>query len=149
MSRSRVIRLALALAVLATAGVCLRGYVTDDTFIHLRYARNLSNDVTAVHISINDADAAKLKAKWQIWGDGTRLVIINSPYRSFLEPLLNYIDDIDTHRSQGQVLTIVVPQFIPQRPFTSFLHTRTAETLRKELLNRSNIVITEVPYQVE
>lgn len=119
------------------------------TLIALRYARNLSDDVTAVHISIDAEEANKVKAKWQIWGDGTRLVILNSPYRTFLEPLLNYIDEIDAARGAGHVITIIVPQFVAKRGLTTFLHARTAETLRKVLLNRSNIVITEVPYQVE
>ncbi|RPJ45500.1 MAG: hypothetical protein EHM21_09335 [Chloroflexi bacterium] len=119
------------------------------TLAALRYARSLSEDVTAVHISIDPAEADKVKAKWEIWGAGTRLIILNSPYRTFLEPLLGYIDEIDEVRKTGDVITIVVPQFVPKRWVTNFLHTRTAETLRKVLLNRENIVITEVPYQVE
>jgi amino acid transporter len=119
------------------------------TLMALRYARALSDDVTAVHISIDPAEASKVRAKWQVWGDGTRLVILNSPYRTFLEPLLNYIDDVDANPLPGNVITIIVPQFVPKNGITHFLHTRTAETLRKVLLNRSNIVITEVPYQVE
>jgi hypothetical protein len=47
------------------------------------------------------------------------------------------------------VITIVVPQFIPRRKWTRFLHTRTAEMIRKALLDRDNIVIIEVPYQVK
>lgn len=115
----------------------------------LRYARSLTDDVTAVHIATDPEEASKVRAKWQEWGDGTRLVILHSPYRTFLEPLQNYIDEIDTDRSPGHVLTIIVPQFTPKQTLTTILHTRTAETLRKALLNRKNIVITEVPYQVE
>ncbi len=119
------------------------------TLTALRYARSLSDDVTAVHISIDPEEASKVKEKWQVWGGGARLVILNSPYRTFLEPLLSYIDEVDTSRIPGHVITIVVPQFVPKRKITNFLHTRTAESLRKVLLDRSNIVITEVPYQVE
>ena len=78
-----------------------------------------------------------------------RLVILDSPYRLFLEPLLEYIDKIDASRQPDEVITIIVPQFVPQRWWANFLHTRTAETLRRVLLNRKNIVVTEVPYQVE
>jgi len=119
------------------------------TLFALRYARSLSDDVTAVHISTNPVDVAKVKAKWQEWGAGTRLVILNSPYRTFLEPLLKYIDEVDSTRRPGHVITIIVPQFVPQNEMTNVLHARTAETLRKALLNRKNTVITEVPYQVE
>ncbi len=119
------------------------------TLAALRYALSLSDDVTAVHISIDPEEASKVKAKWGVWGEGTRLVVLNSPYRTFLEPLLRYIDEVDTNHNPGHVITIVVPQFVPKNKLANFLHTRTAESLRKVLLNRKNIVITEVPYQVE
>lgn len=119
------------------------------TLAALHYARTLSNDVTAVHISIDPEEAAKIVAKWDVWGEGTRLVVLNSPYRVFMEPLLDYIDVIEASNQAGDMLTIVVPQFIPKRWITRFLHTRTSESLRRVLLNRENVVITEVPYKVE
>lgn len=115
----------------------------------LRYARSLSDDVTAIHVSIDEKEAAKVTAKWETWGEGTRLVVLNSPYRVFLEPLLDYIDKLEKIGKPGDLITIVVPQFVPKHWLTSFLHTRTADTLRKVLINRENIVITEVPYQVQ
>jgi amino acid transporter len=118
------------------------------TVAALRYARTLSDDITAVHISIDEKETEKLEDKWEIWGDGVRLVILNSPYRLFLEPLLEYIDKIDVTLRGDETITIVVPQFIPKHWWNNFLHTRTAEMLRKVLLQRENIVITEVPYQV-
>ena len=57
------------------------------TVAALRYARSLSDDVTAVHISVDEKETAKLEEKWEIWGEGVRLVVLNSPYRLFLEPL--------------------------------------------------------------
>jgi amino acid transporter len=118
------------------------------TVAALRYARTLSDDVTAVHISVDEKETEKLEDKWEIWGDGVRLVVLNSPYRLFLEPLLEYIDKIDVTLRGDETITIVVPQFIPKHWWNNFLHTRTAEVLRKVLLQREDIVITEVPYQV-
>jgi amino acid transporter len=118
------------------------------TLAALTYARTLSDDVTAVHISIDEKETAKLEDKWEIWGEGVRLVVLTSPYRLFLEPLLEYIDKISVTLRGDETITIVVPQFIPKHWWNNFLHTRTAELLRKVLLQRENIVITEVPYQV-
>jgi len=118
------------------------------TVAALRYARTLSDDVTAVHVSIDEKETVKLEEKWENWGEGVRLVVLNSPYRLFLEPLLEYIDKIDVTLRGDEAITIVVPQFIPKHWWNNFLHTRTAEMLRKVLLQRENIVITEVPYQV-
>lgn len=118
------------------------------TLAALNYAFTLSDDITVVHISVDPKETEKLKAKWENWGDGYRLVVLNSPYRLFLEPLLDYIDKLSAVQAPNEIITIVVPQFVPKHWWTQFLHMRTAETLRKALLNRKNIVITEVPYQV-
>ncbi len=119
------------------------------TLLALRYAMTLSDDVTVVHVSMDEIEKQKISTKWQIWGEGVRLVILDSPYRTFVEPLLDYINKIDSSRMPGETITIVVPQFIPKHWYTNFLHSRTAETLRKVLLNRKDIVIAEVPYQVD
>ncbi|HPC05601.1 MAG TPA: hypothetical protein PLI60_02670 [Anaerolineaceae bacterium] len=114
----------------------------------LSFAATISPDVTAVHIAIDDLEVAKLKEKWSVWGNGVRLVILHSPYRLFIEPLLSYIDCLDEISLPNELITIVVPQFVPKHQIANLLHARTADTLRKALLNRRNIVITEVPYQV-
>jgi len=65
-----------------------------------------------------------------------------------IEPLLEYMERIEAVKKQNEIITIVVPRFIPKRWWANFLHMRTAETLRKVLLNRDDVVIVEVPYQV-
>ena len=121
--------------------------VHQGTLAALRYARMLSDDVTAVHISMEPADTEKVSKKWEKWGRGTRLVIVDSPYRLFLEPLLDYIDDILASRQSNETITIVVPHFVPRKRAHKVLHMQTAELLRHELLATPGVVITEVPYQ--
>jgi len=125
------------------------GGVHQGSLAGLRYARTLSDDITAVHVSIDPDEAERVQKKWEMWGEGYRLVILDSPYRLFVEPLLQYIDEIDAQRSPNEVITIVVPFFIPRNPLANGLHTRTAATLRNVLLGRKDIVIIEVPYQVD
>jgi hypothetical protein len=115
----------------------------------LRYARSLSDDITAVHVSIDPAEAEEVRQKWELWGGGVRLVILESPYRLLLEPLLQYIADIAARRQPNETITIVVPQFIPGRWWHNFLHNQTAIMLRLALLFRRGIVITDVPFHVE
>ena len=115
----------------------------------LRFAHTLSDDITAVHVSIDPKERARIEEKWQAWGDGYRLVILNSPYRLFAEPLIEYINGLESILRPDEIITIVVPQFVPKHWWTGFLHSRTAETLRKLLLQRKNIVIMEVPYQIK
>ena len=123
--------------------------VHNGTLAGLHFAHTLSDDVTAVHISIDPIETAKVRAKWENWGDGYRLVVLDSPYRLLLEPLLEYIDKISLIQAPNEIITIVVPQFVPKHWWANFLHMRTAESLHKALLHRKNIVITEVPYQID
>jgi len=122
--------------------------VHQGTLAALRYARMLSEDITAVHISLEPEDTEKVRRRWEKWGRGTRLVIVDSPYRLFLEPLLGYIREILTSRQPNETITIVVPHFVPSKKVHNALHMQTAEMLRKELLATPGVVITEVPYQI-
>ncbi len=115
----------------------------------LRYARMLSDDITAVHVSVDPDEADKLRAKWDNWGNGVRLVILESPYRLLVEPLIDYIEEIYARRQPNETITIVVPQFVPSRRWQKFLHTNAAQILRDALLNQPGIVVTDVPYQLE
>ena len=122
--------------------------IHQGTMEALRYAKLLSDDVTAVHISIDMEETEKVQKKWKTWGEGTRLVILDSPYRLFIEPLLEYVEEIVDNRQQNETITIVVPQFIPSKRWHNALHMRTADFLRQELLSKPGVVVTDVPYQV-
>ena len=125
------------------------GGVHRGTLAALRYARTLSDDVTAVHISVNPEDTQKVRAKWEVYGDGVRLVIVESSYRRFMEPLLDYINELYQKRQPNEVITIVVPQFVTHRRIFDMLHTNTAGALRDALVLYKGIVITNVPYLID
>ena len=119
------------------------------TVAALRYARTLSDDLTAVHVSLDQAEADAIRRKWGLWGGGVRLVLLDSPYRLLLEPVLEYIRKIADQRQPNEIITIVVPQFVPRKRWHNVLHAQTAMLLRLALLFRPGIVITNVPYQVD
>jgi hypothetical protein len=123
--------------------------VNEGSLLALHYARLLSDDVTAVYISMNPVEAESIQKKWEVWGEGVRLVILDSPYRLLIEPLLDFIGDVTKKRQPNEIISIVVPQFVPRVWWHNILHMQTATWLRFALLFRSGIVITEVPYQVE
>lgn len=122
--------------------------IHQGTMEALRYAKLLSDDVTAVHVSIDPDETEKVQKKWKTWGEGTRLVILDSPFRLFIEPLLKYVREVLDHRQANETITIVVPQFIPSRRWHNALHMRTADFLRQELLSWPGVVVTDVPYHV-
>jgi len=122
--------------------------VHQGTLKALDYARALSDDVTAVHVSMDAAEAEKIRDKWDRWGEGVRLVILDSPYRLFLEPLLGYVAMLTERRQPNELITIVVPQFVPKHRWNNLLHTQAAPMLRRALLSRPEITVTDVPYHV-
>jgi hypothetical protein len=129
--------------------VLLISGVHQGTLAALRYAKSLSTDVTALHISIDPPETEKVISKWEMYGDGYRLAILQSPYRLIIEPLLEYLAYLEDGRQRTEVITIVAPTFVPKDGRAGLLHMRTAETLRKVLRSRNDIVIIEVPYQVD
>ena len=122
--------------------------IHQGTLEALRYAKLLSDDVTAIHVSMDSEETKKVQQKWMAWGEGTRLVILDSPFRLFIEPLLEYIEEIIDSRQPNETITIVVPQFIPLKRWHKALHMRTADFLRQELLSKPGVVVTDVPYHV-
>jgi hypothetical protein len=127
----------------------LVGGVHRGSLAALAYARALSDDVTAVYVALDSAEADKVKIKWETWGEGVRLVVLDSPYRLLIEPLLAYIQQMIAIRQPNETLTIIVPQFVPKHWWANALHAQTALMLRMSLLFKRGIVITEVPYQVD
>ena len=128
--------------------IMLVGGVHQGTLAALKYARRLSDDITAVHVSVEPAEAEKVRKKWEMGGEDVRMVILNSPYRILLEPLLEYITEIARQRQPGETMTIVVPEFVPGGPITAALHMNTAEYLRSQLKRYPGIVIIDVPYHL-
>ncbi len=123
--------------------------VHQGTLAGLRYAMALSDDVTAIHICLDPEEAERVQHKWDLWGKGVRLVILDSPYRLMIEPVLHYVEEIAAKRQPNEIITIVVPQFVPKRWWHNALHAQTATWLRLALLFKPGIVVTDVPYQVE
>jgi hypothetical protein len=90
---------------------------------------------------------AKLQARWHAWIPDVPLVIVDSPYRSLLRPLLSYIEAL--HRQQPErVLTVLIPEFIAARPAEYLLHNQSALRLKGALLFRPGIVVINVPYHI-
>jgi len=114
----------------------------------LIYARALSDDVTAVCVSTDPAQTEAIEKKWGLWGGGVRLVVVDSPYRLLVEPLVEYIRQVAARRQPNEVMTVIVPQFVPEKRWHNLLHAQTGMMLRLALMFEPGIVITNVPYQV-
>jgi len=113
----------------------------------VQYARTLAPTavVRAVYVETDPANTARLEDKWGKWGLGVPLVVLTSPYRSLLRPLLDYLDQIQS-RGGEQMVTIVLPEFLPRHWWQHVLHNQTALLVKGALLFRRNTVVADVPY---
>jgi amino acid transporter len=102
----------------------------------LRYACSISDRVTAVYVEINPGDAERVRREWERWSQGVPLVVVQSPYRSIVRPLLEYLDRTDREHNDGQLATILLPEFVPARWWQHLLHNQTAWLLKLALLYR-------------
>jgi amino acid transporter len=115
----------------------------------LEYARSISDDVTGVYVEVNPAETAGIQEKWYAWAGGTRLEVLASPYRSIVGPLMSYVDRIDDITRHDEKVTIVLPQFVPQKWWQNLLHNQTAMLIRLAFLFRRDTIVTDVPYHLK
>ena len=123
--------------------------INQGTLTGLRYAQSLSSDVTAIHVSMDRAETEKLQKAWPMWGEGVRLVVLESPHNMVLEPLLQYIQSIMALKQANEIITLVVPQSIHPRWWSNLMRTQMAVLLRLSLPFETGIVITDVPYVLD
>ena len=111
----------------------------------LQIARTMSGDVTAIHVSDDPQAARRLGERWATLVPDIPLVIIESPYRALLRPLLAYIDAIDKGDKRRPVM-VVLSEFVPRHWWEFPLHNQTALRLKLNLFFRPNTVVLDVPY---
>ncbi len=102
----------------------------------LRYARSISDRVTAVYVEVNPGDGDRMRSQWREWGQGVPLVVVPSPYRSIVGPLLDFLDMTDKQSNDGRLASIIMPEFVPAHWWENLLHNQTAWLLRLALLYR-------------
>jgi amino acid transporter len=114
----------------------------------LRYAETLSDDVRAVYVDIDPKATEQITRDWETWGGRVQLVVLPSPYRSVMEPLLEYIGRVEKDRPDDYV-TVILPEFVPAKWWQHLLHNQSALLIKGALLFRPNLVVTSVPFHLE
>lgn len=113
----------------------------------LQYARTISADARALYVELDPAGTEAIRRDWAQWGQGVELVVLESPYRSLLEPLLEYLAEIQ-RQEPGAYVTVVLPEFLPRRLWQHLLHNQHALLIKAALLFKPNVVVTSVPYHL-
>jgi amino acid transporter len=113
----------------------------------LRYAETLSDDVRGVYVDVDPAATDQVQREWATWGGRAQLIVLPSPYRSVMEPLLEYIEQVENERPDDYV-TVILPEFVPARWWQHLLHNQRALLIKGALLFRPNTVVTSVPFHL-
>jgi amino acid transporter len=132
-------------SVVTHPAVVLVGYIHRGTIEALDYARLIADEIVAVHVDIGFTDREVLLRRWNELEPGIELVILDSPYRSLVNPLVDFIGDFEA-KNQGIFSTIILPAFVTKTWWEALLHNQTTLFLRVGLRTKRSRVITTVRY---
>lgn len=109
----------------------------------ISYALSISNDVAAVYVALNPDRVHVIQEIWKNWCIDIPLVILHSPYRSIIQPLLEYIDKLQ-QEEKDQLITIILPEFVAAKWWQQILHNQTALLIRGILMFKKGVNVTSV-----
>ncbi len=114
--------------------------------------RSISDDVRAVYISDDAEQTAEMRERWERQMPGVPLVLVESPYRALVGPLLAYLDVLDRAWPPGKdapITFVVIPEYVARHWWERILYNQSAKRLRSVLLGRPHTVVVNAPYRRE
>jgi amino acid transporter len=111
----------------------------------IAFANSISPEAVAVHVTNDPADADAIRRRWPDWAGSTELVVVESPYRALIGPLLAYMDALQRQAPDRPIL-VVLSEVVPRHWWENFLHNQTALRLKLRLFRRKNTIVADVPY---
>lgn len=140
------------LAEIADVAIVPIADVHRGTLRAIKYAQRFATDVRAVAISTSPEMHKRIEERWQLFPDlveGIELVVIDYDFRDILTPLVNYIETVNHEEFPDELITIVIPEFIPSSTAEKWLHNQTADLLQNRLLSvEDDIIVIDVPYHI-
>jgi len=118
------------------------------------FAQSISDHITAVYIELEPGAGNVVRETWERWWPDVPLAIVPSPYRSIINPFLEFLDATDRQENDGQLSAVILPEFIPVKWWQGLLHNQTAWLLKAALLyHRTHLgiqrrVVIDVPYHL-
>ena len=109
--------------------------------------------MTAVVVDVDAAATERLRESWDAWGFDIPLVVLESPYRSVVRPLLAYLEETDQHEPERGMAVVILPEIVPAHWWQNLLHNQTTLMLKAVLLfrqeqNTAPRVVINVPYRL-
>jgi hypothetical protein len=120
--------------------------VTRDVVQAIRFGRTMSDDVIAVHVTDDVESGARLRERFERQLPGVPMVIVESPYRSLVAPLVRFLEDA-AERDGDDVVVVLLPEYVPRHWWERFLYNENGRRIERALLGQANILVAEVPYR--
>jgi amino acid transporter len=97
-------------------------------------------------VTVVDVGApAQLPAEWERRGVPVELVVLESAYRETVRPVLRYVRALGREHP-GDVISVVIPEYVVARPWEHLLHNQTAFRLKARLRRERDVTVTSVPF---
>jgi hypothetical protein len=87
------------------------GSISKLTEHALHAALSLGDDVVAVSVHPQAAQSAAFRAEWDRWNPGVRLDTLNSPHRSLVHPIVDYVRQAQQANWQ---IAVLIPEVQPR-----------------------------------
>jgi len=118
----------------------------------INVGRSIDDDIRAVYITDEPESAVKLRVDFERQVPGVPLVVVESPYRALVGPLLAYLDVLDSAwppDKEAPITFVVIPEYVARSWWERILYNQAAKRLRTVLLGRPHTVVVAVPYRRE
>jgi amino acid transporter len=125
--------------------IVIVGQLNRGTVEALDYARSIADEIIAVHVDIGSTDREKLCRRWEELESDIHLEIIESPFRSLIEPIVDFISNYE-QQHPDVLSTIIIPAFVTRNWWEGLLHNQTTLFLKAALLGKRSRVVTTVRY---
>lgn len=122
--------------------------ITKVVLQSISYAKSLTDNVVAVYVGFDEDEIERMERKWEEWNPGVRLIVLRSSYRSFIRPLIRFIETVEWKSQESDHITVLIPQFITKQWWHNFLHNQSSLLLRAYLFNQKDVVVATVPYHL-
>lgn len=113
---------------------------------------SIDPNVQAVLVSDEPEEAAEIRRRWEKQLPNVPLVIVESPYRALVAPLISYLDVLDRGwpaDKDAPITFVVIPEYVARSWWERILYNQSAKRLRTALLGRPHTVVVNVPYRRE
>jgi hypothetical protein len=116
----------------------------------VNFGRSITRDVRAVYVTDDLDEADIIRARWERQLPDVPLVIVESPYRAVISPVVAYLDILDQAwppEKEAPITIVVLPEYVARHWWDRLLYNQTAKRLKAALVGREHTVIADVPYR--